>query len=75
MRTVNALIRLGDAQADLSLRWVHRSYCWFGPAQAHIVNVPCHQKRNLSIVWFVNLQIRMSRNLDAYCLCGSTRSC
>ena len=26
-----------DAQADLSLRWVHRSVCWFCDVTAHIV--------------------------------------
>ena len=25
-----------DAQADLSLRWSHRSFCWFGHAAAHL---------------------------------------
>ena len=25
-----------NAQADLSLRWLHRSFCWFCPAQADI---------------------------------------
>ena len=24
-----------DAQADLSLRWAHRSFCWFGHEAAH----------------------------------------
>ena len=31
MRTAKA-----DAQADLSLRWTHRSFCWFCRAAAHI---------------------------------------
>ena len=26
--------RLGPAQVDLSLRWAHRSFCWFCHAQA-----------------------------------------
>ena len=26
---------LADAQADLSLRWAHRSFCWFCHAVAH----------------------------------------
>ena len=25
-----------DAQADLSLRWAQRSFCWFGHEAAHI---------------------------------------
>ena len=28
-----------DVQADLSLRWVHRSFCWFCHAAAHIIPV------------------------------------
>ena len=26
-----------DSQADLSLRWAHRPFCWFCPAPAHLV--------------------------------------
>ena len=26
-----------DAQSDLSLRWAHRSFCWFCHAAAHII--------------------------------------
>ena len=26
-----------DAQADLSLRWMHRSFCWFFHAVAHMI--------------------------------------
>ena len=33
------LIRLGGCQADQSLRWVHRSFCWFCHAAAHISGV------------------------------------
>ena len=29
------LITLADAQADMSLRWMHRSFCWFCRAPAH----------------------------------------
>ena len=29
--------QLGHPGADLSLRWVHRSFCWFCSAQAHII--------------------------------------
>ena len=28
-RTAKTLIKLADTQADLSLRWAHRSFCWF----------------------------------------------
>ena len=27
-----------DAQADLSLRWAHRSFCWFCHAVAHVIH-------------------------------------
>ena len=33
---VKTLIRRADAQADLSLRWAHMSFCWFYRAAAHI---------------------------------------
>ena len=36
MRTAKTLIRLGDAQADLSLRWAHRSFWWFCHAAAYL---------------------------------------
>ena len=38
MRTAKTLIRPDwvDAQADLSLRWVHRSFCWFCCEVAHL---------------------------------------
>ena len=36
MRTAKTLIRLGDVQADLSLRWVHMSFCWFCQEAAQI---------------------------------------
>ena len=29
-----------DAQADLSLCWVHRSFCWFYHAPTHLVSFP-----------------------------------
>ena len=29
-----------DAQADLSLCWVHRSSCWFCHAAAHVIVIP-----------------------------------
>ena len=34
MLTAKTLIR----QADLSLRWVHRSFCWFCHALVHLIN-------------------------------------
>ena len=37
MRTAKTLIRLDGAQADLSLRWAHRSFCWFCHSAAHMV--------------------------------------
>ena len=33
------LIRLGDAQADLSLRWAHMPFCWFCHEAAQMVTV------------------------------------
>ena len=48
MRTVKTLIRLGDAQSDLSLRWAHKSFCWFchAPAQMTDFNVYTKSKIN-----------------------------
>ena len=37
-----------DAQADLSLRWVHRSFCWFCHAVAHFQFEAC------SVVFFLH---------------------
>ena len=31
------LIRLGDAQADLSVCWTHRSFCWFYHVAANFI--------------------------------------
>ena len=39
-RTVKTLI----AQADLSLRWVHTSFCWFCHAAAHLTSKMGHSK-------------------------------
>ena len=39
MRTAKTVIRLGqavDAHADLSLRWVHMSFCWNCRVAAHL---------------------------------------
>ena len=36
MRTTKALIRLRDAQADLSLRWAHMSEGTFSHVEAHM---------------------------------------
>ena len=36
MRTAKTLIRLGGAQADLSLRWAHMPFCWFCHVAAQI---------------------------------------
>ena len=35
-RTAKTLIRLGGCQADLSLRWAQRPFCWFCHEVAHI---------------------------------------
>ena len=41
--SLSALRRLwsdwADAQADLSLRWAHRSFCWFCPEAAQLIEV------------------------------------
>ena len=37
-RTAKTLINWADAQADLSLHWVHSSFYWFCHAAAHM----CH---------------------------------
>ena len=37
-----ALIRLDGAQADLSLRWAHRSFCWFCHEAAQVVEWMCY---------------------------------
>ena len=36
MWTAKTLIRL-DAQADLSLRWIHMTFCWFCHEVAHFM--------------------------------------
>ena len=33
------LVRLGGCPADLNLRWVHRSFCWYCNASAQMVSV------------------------------------
>ena len=33
-----------DAQANLSLRWVHLSFCWFSRALAHVLHLAKHSK-------------------------------
>ena len=38
MRTEKTLIRLADAQVDLSLRWAHMPFRWFCHEAAHIVS-------------------------------------
>ena len=38
MRTAKTLIRLADAQADLSLRWAHMPFCWFCHEAAQMLN-------------------------------------
>ena len=46
MRTVNTLISPADAQADLSLSWVHIPFCWFCRTAAHIsLNDPKYSNR------------------------------
>ena len=37
-RTAKTLIKWVDAQADLSLRWTYRSFCWFCHAAAVCVS-------------------------------------
>ena len=37
LSTQRRLIRLGDVQADLSLCWAHRSFCWFCHGSSHLV--------------------------------------
>ena len=49
---LSALPRLwsdwADAQADLSLRWVHRSFCWFYHEAAHTV---CANRKTQARLW------------------------
>ena len=46
-----------DAQADLSLRWVHRSFCWFCHEVAHIIvhlNINYHFTLiRFTLTWFL----------------------
>ena len=47
-----------NAQADLSLRWAHRSFCWFCHEGLICSQFePSHERRDLSIVLFVILQM------------------
>ena len=61
-----------DAQADLSYRWVHRSFCWFCHEVGHITifaNMTYHWKqyKMLKIKW------AMSSEFGTYCLCEQRR--
>ena len=40
-----------DAQADLSLRCLHRSFCWFCHAQAHVLGFALPQLNETKICW------------------------
>ena len=45
MRTVRTLIRLGDAQANLSLRWAHTPFCWFCHEATQFIFQHYHEER------------------------------
>ena len=55
MRRAKTLIRLrADAEADLSLRWAHKSFCWFWRAQAQISLLnPLHMDR-VKRIWYLS---------------------
>ena len=36
--------KTADAQADLSLRWVHMSFCWICQAQVGLISIPLENK-------------------------------
>ena len=65
-RTAKTLIRLGDAQAGLSLRWAQRSFCWF-----------CHQVAQNASSSSLNMQhihissdyftFRTEPNMKSFC--------
>ena len=40
-----------DAQADLSLRWAHRSFCWFCHEAAHICMIFCIRVHSTVAPW------------------------
>ena len=56
-----------DAQADLSLRWAHMSFCWFCRAAAQILKTDHTEK--------CQLQLLMKLNKGAYLNCLKFTSC
>ena len=40
-----------DAQADLSLRWAHMSFCWFCHGGAHLLPLKTHISLLIHTVW------------------------
>ena len=55
MRTVKAQVRLGDVQADLSLRWALVSFCWFCHVAVHMFFFSVF----FISVWWVKFEIKM----------------
>ena len=53
-----------DVQADLSLRWVHRSFCWFCHAAAHIISVIGYCPVILIAVMILNIDTDSSHQAD-----------
>ena len=51
---------LVDAQADLSFRWSHISFCWFCPEAAHLSFWAGAQQNDMYAQWKINLGIAQS---------------
>ena len=52
-----------DAQADLILRWAHKSFCWFCHAQAHLIFILA-----ISVVRFWNFLPRRPSVVRYHCV-------
>ena len=63
-RTAKTLIRLVDAQPDLSLRWAHMLFCWFCHVAAH--NIKLVYELLYFFYWFVGKQKQNTLNFHKY---------
>ena len=57
-----------DAQADLSLCWVHKPFCWFCHEAAHILS--SHKDQNTNEEWQHKKDIYISQTVDNHELCN-----
>ena len=52
-----------DAQADLSLRWVHMPFCWFCHEVAHLCN-PLYLEAETALTWKWGLETHLASCLN-----------